>query len=836
MSNTHKPLAGTLATLTIILATLLAATATPAHASEVRRLLSTFGEERLGAEGYSPWAVTVDQATGNVYVAALSRHEEDDVVDVFGAEGGPPADGIPTQITGAETPGGVLGVGFAGERVMGNTAVDDSCYFQGLSGAACKAFDPSDGDVYVVSGGTPTAVDKFKLNGSKYEYVCQFTDAGSCVPEVTEIHYKPDRVAVDSNGNVYISFTGIGLGFTSGITEYNSAGERITATAEELVDVDALATNPAGDVYFLNGEGKLWEVKHSPAGGLLPAEELFETEENENTFGYLAFDSATGHLFLLGERAYGKEVSVSGEVLGTFGSFSIGFEANGVAVNDETNEAYVTVQQGAIERFGSPVVLADARTGGAVRVHRTSAMVEGVVEPHALATKYFFQYGETSGYGSVTPVLSTSAKTGASAVLEGLAPGETYHYRLVVENTNGTDYGADASFTTPLAVDGVLTGPAGGVQVASAVLGGSVEPDGEDTHVWFEYGAPDGAAGVYTTATPKQDAGSASEAEPAEATVEGLQPHATYHYRLAAENTLGVSYGTDESFTTVAVAPVLDQAPSVSGVTRSGVTVNGAVDPENSQTTFHIVYVDAAEYAPGSSEPYAAGESTPSLPAGSGFGEQPVEQQVGGLKPATVYHYALIASSPAGTVTGQDATFTTGAGTPPLLSTGAASAVSANGAMLSATVATQGLPATYGFEIGTGSTVYGPPAGLGSVGAGAGEEVVTFSLTGLQPGTTYHYRITATNVDGTSYGADESFTTPAPVGALAVPLVLPLIATPQIVFPSGPEANTATPPVKPKSKGKGKRKRKKAKKTGAGKGKGSKGKGKGKGSKGRRKG
>src|SRR4029077_20951556 len=97
--------------LTALILTLLLAAAIPVQASELRTLLSTFGAERLAAEGYPPRSLAIDQVTGNVYVAATRPgNHEGDVVDVFGAEGGPPAGGVPSQITGAETPGGLLGV------------------------------------------------------------------------------------------------------------------------------------------------------------------------------------------------------------------------------------------------------------------------------------------------------------------------------------------------------------------------------------------------------------------------------------------------------------------------------------------------------------------------------------------------------------------------------------------------------------------------------------------------------------------------------------------------------------------------------------------------------
>jgi hypothetical protein len=56
----------------------------------------------------------------------------------------------------------------------------------------------------------------------------------------------------------------------------------------------------------------------------------------------------------------------------------------------------------------------------------------------------------------------------------------------------------------------------------------------------------------------------------------------------------------------------------------------------------------------------------------------------------------------------------------------------------------------------------------------------------LQPGTTYYYSLVARNVDGTTYGQDETFTTPGAGGSinpLIQPATPPLLAIPDIAFP-----------------------------------------------------
>ncbi len=238
-------------------------------------------------------------------------------------------------------------------------------------------------------------------------------------------------------------------------------------------------------------------------------------------------------------------------------------------------------------------------------------------------------------------------------------------------------------------------------------------------------------------------------------------------------------------------------------VTRTTVVFSGTVNPEGSATSYRFVYIDQAGYdaaiAASSGEPYADGSSTSVAGVGSESGEVAVGPQLaGGLLPGTTYHYALVAVNAAGRVLGPDATFTTAAATPPVAVTGGASAISQNDATIAAAINTHGLQTNYGFEIGT-STSYGPPTGLGGVGAGASEAPVALSLTGLVPGTTYHYRIEATSIDGTSLGADQTFTTTVfPNAFVTPPAPLPFVATPTVAFPSAPSAASA-PSVKKKA-------------------------------------
>ena len=89
-----------------------------------------------------------------------------------------------------------------------------------------------------------------------------------------------------------------------------------------------------------------------------------------------------------------------------------------------------------------------ATTGTATSVGATSATLNGTLGAGGSSTVYF-QYGTTAVYGTSTATQSIGASSNPSplaAAIEGLAPGVTYHFRLVAENSGGVAYGSDQTF------------------------------------------------------------------------------------------------------------------------------------------------------------------------------------------------------------------------------------------------------------------------------------------------------------------------------------------------------------------------------------------------------
>ncbi len=93
---------------------------------------------------------------------------------------------------------------------------------------------------------------------------------------------------------------------------------------------------------------------------------------------------------------------------------------------------------------------------------------------------------------------------------------------------------------------------------------------------------------------------------------------------------------------------------------------------------------------------------------------------------------------------------------PPVVSTTAATNVAGTSATLNGTVNPNGLSTNYNFEWGT-TTGYGNSTTVTAAGSGYTAVNATANLTGLVPGTTYHYRLDATNSDGISNGGDVTF-------------------------------------------------------------------------------
>jgi hypothetical protein len=103
-------------------------------------------------------------------------------------------------------------------------------------------------------------------------------------------------------------------------------------------------------------------------------------------------------------------------------------------------------------------------------VSLTQATLNGLVNPNALETQAWFEWGSTTNYGNRTTVTNLGNGTHIvplSTFLNGLSLNLTYHFRLVASNSLGAVYGND--FTFSLATASTLAdGGAGSLRQAIA--------------------------------------------------------------------------------------------------------------------------------------------------------------------------------------------------------------------------------------------------------------------------------------------------------------------------------------------------------------------------------
>jgi hypothetical protein len=375
--------------------------------------------------------------------------------------------------------------------------------------------------------------------------------------------------------------------------------------------------------------------------------------------------------------SYGSQTGAFNAGAGTTGT-NVSTTLNGLSPGTTYHYRFVATNatgttQGAdavLTTSGAPAP--DAVTGAADGISTTAAILTGSVNPNGRQTTSFFEYGTSTSYGSRTGSQNGGAGTTASNVsaqVTGLRAGQTYHYRLVATSDGGTSHGADQRFTTGSAPSVVTTG-ASSVSTTGARLNGRVNPNARGTTWHFEYGT----SASYGASTPAHSAGSGTGTANVSASLSGLTPGTTYHFRLVASNSSGTTAGGDQAFTTVAT-PVV--ATGSAGVAVTSATLNGTVDPRNNTTTWYFEYGTTTGY----------GSRTPGQRADANTGSRAVSVGVSNLSPGTTYHFRIVASSSTGTSRGADVAFTTIANTVSL-ATSSFKIVSGHFVMLSGAVST----------------------------------------------------------------------------------------------------------------------------------------------------
>jgi len=283
---------------------------------------------------------------------------------------------------------------------------------------------------------------------------------------------------------------------------------------------------------------------------------------------------------------------------------------------------------------------------------------------------------------------------------------------------------AGAGATQPV----VATKPAEGVTSSSATLKGTVTTNGLDTDASF-ISCGSVSDPTFFPQTPIEKIKGTTASKLVSYNLKGLKPATTYKYAISASNAGGHTTGACVSFTTSVTA----QLPTVTTLaalspTSSTTTLQGTVNPNGSPTKAWFESCDNS-----SSPAYFAPTTKQDL--GNGALLKSLMQKMTGLKPNTTYRYAAVAANSLGEKKGACVSFKT-LSTPsqPTILPIEIVSVAKTSVTLKISVNPNGLPTKVTFHDCKGIF---PDAPTKVVGTATTPIIVTQTITGLNPGTTY---------------------------------------------------------------------------------------------------
>ncbi|MFA6924629.1 MAG: hypothetical protein WC223_10290 [Bacteroidales bacterium] len=345
--------------------------------------------------------------------------------------------------------------------------------------------------------------------------------------------------------------------------------------------------------------------------------------------------------------------------------------------------------------------------------------------------------------------------------LTGLTPVATYYVRAYSINSSVITYGNEISFTTlPVLPTLDATTAATSITGTTAISGGNVTSNGGAAIT--ERGVCYGTTANPTTANTKViDASPGVSAFTSNLT--SLTGYTTYYVRAYAINSVGTAYGTQISFTTLRIPPMLVTA-AVSGITGASATSGGSMTWNGGGYSNYQAYGVAYSTTSNSSLPTKVATNSTNYPYTTPIA--PWTTNITGLIGNTTYYIRSYldvyptGTGPWTTIYGNELSFTTAPPTTPVLaSTTAITNITSNSASSGGTITSDGGSPITAKGV-CWSTSPSPTIVNSHTSDGTGSSNFVSAITGLNGNTIYYVRAYATNSVGTSYGpADVSFTT-----------------------------------------------------------------------------
>ncbi len=546
-----------------------------------------------------------------VAVSALLLTLAFGATSAFGATGYTPTGTLDTSAAGAlSAPERVAVDGASGDVLVvdsGNDRVavfaSDGSYLTDFGSAVLDepfgiAVDQSNGDAYVSDAGnarlrrfttdgapTPTyTVDPTyvsPLSGSAPGKVGSFRAPLAVAPD-------GDLLLADREDNLIQRYDGSTDAFKSSFDGADTPAGKFTGLLDLAIDPSSgdvlVVDSTGGDI--VQGAG-VSRVEHFNPDGTYQA--TIGDAQSLPAPGLVTVDPHTGNTIVAanlqwfsGPSLYAYE-GTEPVTHNEFDSSINGSAITGLAADPGATTTQVYAATDTVECCGltsaqvfRPALLPTVTNDAVDPVGDRSATLNGTINPNGRATTYFFEYSadggatwfpapEDSGSTTAVPVdvgagttlvpvhqsLTGARIIASSARVPVLRPNTTYIVRLRATNAIGSSLVGGQSFTTAAPAPQVVASAAGPVSTTSAVLAGTVNPEGLSTTYSFQYGPADCASNPCTTvpATP-QSAGTGTDRVFEAESVSGLEPGTKYHFRLLATNGTGSGVSDDRTFTT----------------------------------------------------------------------------------------------------------------------------------------------------------------------------------------------------------------------------------------------------------------------------------------------
>ena len=242
----------------------------------------------------------------------------------------------------------------------------------------------------------------------------------------------------------------------------------------------------------------------------------------------------------------------------------------------------------------------------------------------------------------------------------------------------------------------------------------------------------DTSYGNTTPALPGGDAGATTGTTPVSADISGLTEYTFYHYRLVTTNSIGTTHGVDRTF--YSAPPIVPGHPGNRRV-RHHPDERDDLRPDQPRLRHDDLHRRIRTRL-------RATISTrrPVRPLDPDNVLHPVSQSLTGLDPATTYHYRIVAINFGGVCHTPDMTFTTPARAAGRLDLELRRRQQERDAGSERSTRISLRPPTTSSTAPMAATDHGPCESA-SIGPGHRDAAASAQLSGLAPGTTYHFRV-----------------------------------------------------------------------------------------------